>query len=162
MGVRGARPEIALIDVVGENGVERRHVAGHAGHERCQQRREPEPQEPVGEIVQQHRWGGEIVVEYRMALGIEQRTERGVQLGGNEGRPAAPLPASAIIPGRITSAGKSILGIAAMSGVRRAAVIDSADMARCTIEKIGAPVAEGEYEPESHEQTEPLHTNRVL
>ena len=35
----------------------------------------------------------------------------------------------------MTSAGKSILGTAAMSGVRRAADIESAAMARCTTRK---------------------------
>src|SRR5581483_5997179 len=43
--------------------------------------------------------------------------------------------AMAIRPGRITINGKSILGTAAMSGVRRAALIDSAAMARCTTKK---------------------------
>ncbi len=47
---------------------------------------------------------------------------------------ATPRPveakATAIIPGRITSAGKSILGTAAMSGVRRAAFISVAAIAR--------------------------------
>jgi len=36
----------------------------------------------------------------------------------------------AIMPGRMTNAGKSIFGTAAMSGVRRAADIDCAAMAR--------------------------------
>jgi len=43
--------------------------------------------------------------------------------------------ASAIMPGRITRNGKNILGTAAMSGVRRAAVMESAAMARCTTRK---------------------------
>ena len=42
---------------------------------------------------------------------------------------------SAISPGMITRKGKNILGNAAMSGVRRAAVIDSAAMARWTTRK---------------------------
>src|ERR1700689_4013841 len=43
--------------------------------------------------------------------------------------------AMAIMPGKMTSAGKSILGKAAMSGVRRAADMELADMARCTTRK---------------------------
>src|SRR5262252_9485780 len=39
------------------------------------------------------------------------------------------------MPGRITRNGKNILGIAAMSGVRRAADIESAAIARCTTRK---------------------------
>jgi len=39
------------------------------------------------------------------------------------------------MPGRITRNGKHILGSAAMSGVRRAAVIEFAAMARCTTRK---------------------------
>ena len=43
--------------------------------------------------------------------------------------------AMAIIPGRITSAGNSIFGTAAMTGVRRAAFIESAAIARWTTRK---------------------------
>ncbi len=43
--------------------------------------------------------------------------------------------AMAIRPGRITRNGNSILGTAAISGVRRAAVIESAAIARCTTRK---------------------------
>src|SRR5882724_12148941 len=43
--------------------------------------------------------------------------------------------AIAISPGRITRNGKNILGIAAISGVRRAALMESAAMARCTTRK---------------------------
>ena len=39
------------------------------------------------------------------------------------------------MPGTITRNGNSILGTAAMSGVRRAAFIESAAMARCTTRK---------------------------
>ena len=41
----------------------------------------------------------------------------------------------AIRPGRITMNGKSILGKAAIRGVRRAADMESAAMARCTTRK---------------------------
>jgi hypothetical protein len=41
----------------------------------------------------------------------------------------------AIMPGRITRKGKSILGTAAMRGTLRAAVSFSATMARCTTRK---------------------------
>src|SRR5580765_6017865 len=43
--------------------------------------------------------------------------------------------AMAISPGRITKKGKNIFGIAAMRGVLRAALIESAAMARCTTTK---------------------------
>src|SRR5919109_2953195 len=49
--------------------------------------------------------------------------------------PLSGLTTSASIPGRITRNGNSILGNAAMSGVRRAAVIEFAAMARCTTRK---------------------------
>ena len=39
------------------------------------------------------------------------------------------------MPGTITRNGNSILGTAAMSGVRRAAVMEFAAMARCTTRK---------------------------
>ena len=39
------------------------------------------------------------------------------------------------MPGRITRAGKNIFGTAAINGVRRAAVIESAAMARWTTRK---------------------------
>ena len=41
----------------------------------------------------------------------------------------------AIKPGRITKAGNNILGTAAISGVRRAADIELAAIARCTTKK---------------------------
>ena len=41
----------------------------------------------------------------------------------------------AIMPGTITSSGKTILGMAAISGVRRAADIERAAIARCTTRK---------------------------
>jgi hypothetical protein len=43
--------------------------------------------------------------------------------------------AIATSPGKITSSGKNILGIAAIKGVRRAEAIESAAMARCTTRK---------------------------
>src|SRR5438128_12649574 len=45
------------------------------------------------------------------------------------------VKAIAIIPGRITRKGNSIFGIAAINGVRRAADIDFAAIARCTTRK---------------------------
>src|ERR1700675_3538845 len=43
--------------------------------------------------------------------------------------------ATAINPGRITRNGKNIFGIAAINGVLRAALIESAAIARCTTRK---------------------------
>src|SRR5207244_12119368 len=48
---------------------------------------------------------------------------------------AGGVTTSAIIPGKITRNGNSILGRAAISGVRRAAVIEFAAIARCTTRK---------------------------
>ena len=45
-----------------------------------------------------------------------------------------PCP-RASIPGRMTRKGNSIFGIAAISGVRRAALMEFAAMARCTTRK---------------------------
>ena len=45
------------------------------------------------------------------------------------------MSATAIMPGRITRAGKSIFGTAATSGVLRAAVMLRAAIARCTTRK---------------------------
>jgi hypothetical protein len=42
---------------------------------------------------------------------------------------------SATMPGRITMKGNSIFGTAAINGVRRAAFIESAAIARCTTRK---------------------------
>src|SRR2546430_7775616 len=50
-------------------------------------------------------------------------------------RTAVELTTSASMPGRITGKGNSILGSAAFSGVRSAAVIEFAAMARCTTRK---------------------------
>src|ERR1019366_24220 len=58
-------------------------------------------------------------------------------LGGNR-EPSLAVIASpaAIMPGRITRAGKSIFGTAAINGVRRAALMLRAAMARCTTRKL--------------------------
>ena len=48
-----------------------------------------------------------------------------------------------------------------MSGVRRAAAIESAAIARCTTRKVGAPVAERQHEAEPHRETEHLDAHRV-
>src|SRR5205814_838340 len=50
-------------------------------------------------------------------------------------RTEVELTTNASIPGRITRNGNSNLGSAAMSGVRRAAVIEFAAMARCITRK---------------------------
>ena len=49
--------------------------------------------------------------------------------------PAVACSAMAIMPGRMTRNGNSIFGNAAMSGVRRAAFMSSAAIARCTTRK---------------------------
>ena len=49
--------------------------------------------------------------------------------------PLVELTTSASIPGTMTRNGNSIFGTAAMSGVRRAAVIEFAAMARWTTRK---------------------------
>ena len=46
-----------------------------------------------------------------------------------------PLTDSAISPGRMTRNGNSIFGKAAINGVRRAAAIELAAIARCTTRK---------------------------
>src|SRR5882724_4124193 len=46
------------------------------------------------------------------------------------------VSATAIIPGRITSTGKIIFGTAAINGVRRAALMFLAAIARCTTRKL--------------------------
>src|SRR5947207_8190694 len=70
-----------------------------------------------------------------------------------------PCTDSAISPGRTTRKGKSILGNAAISGVRRAAVIESAAMARCTTRK-SVPVAERHHEPQCHYKPQQFYAAR--
>ena len=54
---------------------------------------------------------------------------------GRKWPPLLVCRAMAIMPGRMTKAGNNILGTAAMSGVRRAADMELAAMARCTTRK---------------------------
>src|SRR5437879_13925376 len=56
-------------------------------------------------------------------------------VGAGSRTPLVGLTTSASMPGRITRNGNSIFGNAAMSGVRRAAVIEFAAMARWTTRK---------------------------
>ena len=115
--------DVGLVDVVGPHRVERRHVARHARHERRHERGEPEPEQPGREVVGEQRRDRQVVV--RRAVGAD----------GQETAPRPWCSAMAIMPGRMTRAGKSILGRAAISGVRRAARHRSAAMARCTTRK---------------------------
>src|SRR5207249_5005256 len=71
------------------------------------------------------------------AVGCAQQVAAGAGATTALGAGAAlgDVTTSAIMPGKITRKGNSILGIAAMSGVRRAAVMEFAAMARCTTRK---------------------------
>ena len=60
---------VGLVEVVGEDGVECRHVAGHAAHEAGQQRRQSQAENAGGKVVQQHVRRGHVVVEQRLAAG---------------------------------------------------------------------------------------------
>src|SRR5258706_16443725 len=63
--------------------------------------------------------------------------------------------AMAIKPGRMTRKGNSILGNAPMSGVRLAALMDFAAMARCTTRK------SVQHEAQAHHQAEPFDPEAV-
>ena len=105
--------------------------------------------------MQQHVGNRQIVVEDGLPLASTHRLAGAVI---HLRRESGPLPASAslhrdaalrartqvarwagsaiaIKPGRMTRNGKNIFGTAAISGVRRAAVMESAAMARCTTRK---------------------------
>src|SRR5205807_9580618 len=75
--------------------------------------------------------GAEVmeVVEVGEAVEVEETA------GAAARTPLVGLTTSASMPGRITRNGNSIFGNAAMRGVRRAAVIEFAAMARCTTRK---------------------------
>ena len=94
---------------------------------------------PAGKQVHQHHRRGQIVVEHHPSGGVQQRGPVGGELGRDQALAGTALrlrpSTSAIMPGRMTRKGKSIFGTAAISGVRRAAVIESAAMARCTTRK---------------------------
>ena len=115
---------VALVDVVGPDGVERGDVARHAGHERGHQRGQADAQHAVGEILREHGRHDHVVVG--RAVGRRRQLEAGAAL---------TVSAMASMPGRITSTGKSIFGTAARSGVRRAAPMSLAAIARCTTRK---------------------------
>ena len=66
--VAAVRGDVALVDVVGPDGVEGRDVAGHARHERGHQRRQPEPQQARGEILHEHHGDRHVVVEFDLAV----------------------------------------------------------------------------------------------
>ncbi len=68
----------------------------------------------------------------------------------------------AIMPGRMTSAGKSIFGTAAMSGVRRAADMRIGRHGALDDEEVRAPVAEREHETQADDHAEPADAHRVI
>ena len=65
------------------------------------------------------------------------------------------------MPGRMTRNGKSILGTAAMSGVRRAADHRVGGHRPLHDQEVGAPVAERQHEAEAHHHPEPLDAHGV-
>ena len=115
--------DVALVDIVRPHGVERRHVAGHARHERGQQGGQSQTQHPGGQEAPHQQGHGAVVVQGAVRL---ERKEVAASARAGPGRSCR-----AGSPGT----GKNIFGTAAMSGVRRAADIESAAIARCTIRK---------------------------
>ncbi len=68
MLIGGRFVEIALVYVVGPDGVERRRVPGHPRHERGDQRAKPNAQQPRREETNQHHRRGQIVIEDSLAI----------------------------------------------------------------------------------------------
>ena len=66
----------------------------------------------------------------------------------------------AIMPGRMTRAGKSILGMAAISGRAAGGGHGVGRHGALHHEKVGAPVAEGEHETQAHHHPEPADAHR--
>ena len=67
--VAAVRSDVALIDVVGPDGVEGRDVARHARHERSHQRRQPQAQQAGGKILHEHHGDDQVVVQLDVSLG---------------------------------------------------------------------------------------------
>ena len=94
----------------------------------------PSPSMPGGKVVAQHQSGIASVV-----VGTKCRPRACLAGQLDDVRCRSRLRSvsgrCAIMPGMITRNGKSIFGNAAISGVRRAADIESAAIARCTTRK---------------------------
>ena len=70
VAVRGLAPDVGLVDVVGEDRVERGDVARHARHEAGQQRRQPDAQHAGGEGADEQVGRRQVVVELRLSVGV--------------------------------------------------------------------------------------------
>src|SRR5439155_22874634 len=91
-----------------------------------------------GSPVRASRFGGTIPAADAAEVGEVWEVREGgeaVTAGPAWRTPLVGLTTSASIPGTMTRKGNSIFGTAAMSGVRRAAVIEFAAIARCTTRK---------------------------
>ncbi len=60
--------QVRLVDIVGPDGVERRDVAGHAGHEAGQERSETQAEHARWEVMEKHDGDGEVVIELRLSV----------------------------------------------------------------------------------------------
>src|ERR1035438_821627 len=85
MFVAAALVNVGLVEVIGEDCVECRHVAGHAAHKAGQQRRESKSKNSRWEEMQQHVWRGHVVVKQRLAACSQHGLPGNwIDLGGNQ------------------------------------------------------------------------------
>ena len=116
--VRPAGPDVGLVDVVGEHGVEGGDVARHAAHEGRHQSGEPDAQHAGGVELAPSGWS------------VPGRNPDRRSSSAGRSRRAILERARAAMPGTMTMKGIIILGSAAITGVRREADMELAAMAR--------------------------------
>ena len=139
MLVRPARAEVALVDIVGPDGIKGGDVAGHAGHERCHQGREAQAEQPVGIVVRQQGRDGHVVVG------------RAVRRTGKEfARWSACRDRWRSCPGTITSSGKQHLGNRGDQGSPAGRGHGVGRHRPLHHQEVGTPVAEGQHETQAH------------
>ena len=134
--------DVVLPEVVAEDGVERRDVGRHAGHERRQQTGDRQPQQAVGQQVAHQ-------VEQRVVVGRRRRRSPPLDTVSPALRSAISVTSTAaIMPGTIVMNGTNILGNAADDG-RTPGRADRVGGHRALhLDEVGRPVAEGQHEAE--------------
>ena len=147
VGSTGA--DVRLINVVRPDRVERRDVAGHAGHEGRHQRGESQSQHPGRHVMREHHRDGEVVVRLAIAPDRQESAARRVEADRQHARQNHEQRHEHLRnrrDQRRPARGGHRAG-------RHRALHD---------QEVRAPVAERQREPQAHHQAKPLDPHRIV
>ena len=142
--------DVALVDIVGPDGVEGRHVAGHTRHEGGHQGRKSEAEQPGREVVRKHRGDHHVVVG------------RSVVAHGKEGAAALVVHRDGDHSGKDHERREEHLREGRDQGCPPRGVHGLCGHRALNHEEVGTPVTEGEYKTETDHHAEPADTHGIV